>query len=373
MFDLSVSEITRGGILFSTVFYFAILLLYWKKCTNLHYSCTGNETRRLFFLVLVFSVLSWTNGDWLHYKILVTDASVIDNSNSGMEVFYEKLSQIVKYNYLLFRIIVWGGALCLLTISFRNFGIDCSFALFLLLAVFINYFDYSRSALGIATYFAGLSILTKEKKITSIIIGVVLILLAPCFHRSVTVLVYLTLLIFLPINKRTIPVIVIALVVLYTALKGYFASFMLDLIKSDGELSAKAAFYLNQDRNAIVSGTVIGIIVGYWKYLIFYGYIIGESVYLLKEGNYRNVAFPIKALYKVCFGLFVFAILMYFFNLGHMAFYYRFLMMTYVPLIIIAVYLFKNGMMPQRIFMSLLWFGSGYLMFDFLYRCAIGQ
>ena len=373
MFDFTNTAITRSGIIFSTLFYFTILLLYWKRCTKFTYIFSTKENKNIFFLVLLFSVVSWTNGDWFHYKLIINNPSVINDNASNMETFYEKLAQFVRHNYLLFRIVVWGSALALLTLSFKNYKIDRACALFLLLAVFINYFDYSRSALGIATYFAGLSILTKEKKLISILIGAGLILLAPSFHRSTTMLVFLTLIILLPVNKKTIPIIAILLVIMFTALKGYFASFMASVIESDGDLSAKASFYMTQERNAIVSGSIIGLIIGYWKYTVFYVFMICESVYMFKDSNYKVLPFSIKAIYKVCFGTFIFAILMYFFNIGHMAFYYRFLSMTYVPLIIIAVYLFKNRMMPHKVYMGMLWFGSGYLMFDFLYRSAIGQ
>jgi len=370
MFDFSTTEITHGGIIFCAMFYFFIVFKYRSIYTVVRPK-SDRKSNLLFILVGIFSVFSWTNGDWFHYQYLIQVASY-NGEITGMESFYEKLIKFVNSNFFLFRIVVWGGALFLLILSFRLFKVDAGCAVYLLLAVFINYFDYSRSALGIAVYFAGLSLLLSSNKIMYKAIGISLICAASLFHRSTMVLTYLTLVGFVPIRKNNILPIVLALLISFYAIKSYFMIFMEGLIGSGGDLAVKASFYMEQERESIVSGTIIGIIIGYWKYFVFYVYFGLITFYLFKQGNYQSTSFAIRATYNVMFGLFVFAILMYFFNIGHMAFYYRFLSMTYVPLIILSVYQFKNNFMPRKIYLALLLFGSGYLSFDFLYRCVIG-
>lgn len=374
MIDFTVTAITRDGILFCTVFYLLILAVFWKKGTSCKYVATTGNLCWFFLSVLVFVLMSWTNGDWFHYQGMM-QLGMYGGMRTGMEEFYEDVIQYVNGNYLLFRTIVWGSALVLLCLAFRVLEIEVTTALFLVFAVFVNYFDYSRSALAIAVYFFGLGVMLRGSNWIYKACGVLIICYASYFHRSATLLSLLTVLCILPINKRTLLPILILLIVGFSSVKGLVLS-SLEEVALSGEdgLAEKTSFYLNQNRSdrEMVTGSAVGMIIGYWKYTVFYLYFAAVTYFMFKGRNYKTVPFSIKAVYKVLFGLMIFAVLMYFFNVGHLALYYRFLMMTYVPITIVIVYLYRSRLIPRRFYMGLLYFGAGYVAFEFLYRSAIG-
>lgn len=266
-----------------------------------------------------------------------------------------------------------GTRITLLFKSFNLFGAPAYVALFFMFAVFINYFDYSRNALGIAVYFFGLSIFLSYKSWLIRLLGLGILCCASYFHRSTMVLILLTPLCFFPINKKTIIPIVIFLILSFTALKGLFLSFMDNAMSSDDAgIANKTSFYINQERGEMVSGSIIGILTGYWKYSVFYVLFIADTIILFKNTVYRQLPFQIKALYNIMAGLLIMSVMIYCFNIGHLALYYRFLMMLYVPLTVITVYLFTHKLMKKKTYINLLMYSSGYVAFEFLYRSATG-
>lgn len=370
MFDFTTTSITQSGIIICTVFYLAMIALYWKPATIAGACHTRKSTRVLFLFVLIFAIMSWTNGDWIHYKEYIQNSDV---SNDSMEDFYNWLKVVVSSNYLLFRIVVWGSALVLLFKAINFYGVSGYPALFFLFAIFINYFDYSRNALGLAVYFFGLSVFLSDKSWFVRLLGIGILCCATYFHRSTLALVLLTPLCIFPINKKTVFPIIICLIVAFAALKGLFLSFMDNAMNSDNTAIAnKTSFYLNQERGEMVSGSLIGILTGYWKYSVFYVLFAVDTIILFRNEVYRQLPFRIKALYNIMAGILILSLMIYYFNVGHLALYYRFLMMMYVPLTVITVYLFTRKIITRRTYLRLLMYCGGYVAFEFLYRSAIG-
>lgn len=370
MFDFTTTSITQTGIIICTVFYFLMIAVYWKSATIAGAYHTPKSTRVLFLLVLVFAIMSWTNGDWMHYRHFVQDGI---GSSESMEDFYNWLKETVSGNYLLFRIVVWGLALIMLIMAFRLYGIAEYDGLFFLFVVFINYFDYSRSALGIAVYFCGLAVMLSGKSWKRRLFGIIVLSCATYFHRSTVVLIMLTPLCFFPINRKTAVPIIIVLILSFMSLKGLFLSFMDKAISSDDAgMADKASYYINQERGTIVSGSIIGILIGYWKYSVFYILFIFDTLVIFKREVYRELPSQVKALYNIMASLLILSVMIYYFNIGHLALYYRFLMMLYVPLTVITVYLFSNHYIKRFTYLKLLAYCGGYVGFEFLYRSAIG-
>lgn len=370
MFDFSITSITQAGIIVCTIFYLAMLAFYWKPATTTDACHNRKDTRVLFLLVLIFAIISWTNGDWMHYRHFIQESI---GSSDSMEDFYNWLKEAVRGNYLLFRTVVWGLALFLLFKAFYLYKVSEYTALFFLFAVFINYFDYSRSALGIAVYFFGLSVFLSDKKMLVRLLGICILCCSTYFHRSTLGLVFLTPLCFFPINKKTVFPILICLIFAFATLKGLFISFMDNAMDSeDVGMASKSSFYLNQERGTIVSGSIIGVLIGYWKYSVFYILFVVDSIIVFKKSVYMQLPFRIKALFNIMAGILIISVMIYYFNVGHLALYYRFLMMMYVPLTVITVYLFTHKLMGKRTYIRLLMYSGGYVAFEFLYRSVIG-
>lgn len=375
MFDFNISSMTREGIWFCTFFYFLILCLFWGKSTQVIPDSKAKKKNYIFLwvLVLIFALLSWTNGDWFHYLAMVSSFSGIGGDLGGLEMFYQYLILFTNGNYLAFRIVVWGLALILLTNSFSKLEIDTTISVFFLFAVFIDYFDYSRSALGIAVFFWGYSIyLTKHNRLIRIA-GLAICLCSMYFHRSTMVLPLLGFVSLIPLRRRYLLVVIGLLALSFFSLKDIFVSTLDSFLSSEDEgLAYRANLYLNLERGQMITGNFIGMVTSSWKYSVFYVLFAYSTNIIYKNNLYDKLPVHIRTIYNFSFALVVFSTMMYMFNIGHLAFYYRYLMMLYAPLTIVVVYLFQNNHITRYQFKNLLLYSAGIVMFTFLYRSAIG-
>lgn len=373
MFDFTVNSITRSGIIFCTVFYFFMVLKYWKSffTLNNHEYITKRYGSVFILLFFTFVVTSWTNGDWHHYMTYVR--SYTGSGSTGLESFYEWVIQITHQNYLLFRIVVWGLATFFLCKSVKNYGVNLYMAILFLFIIYIDYFDYSRAALGISCYMCGFSLLVSDKKSNlKKILSLAIIACSYFFHRSMLVLIALTVFIMVPINKRTIIPIFAVLFFAFAAFKGLMIDVLNDVMNSEDEgMASRAILYGTAERKSLIgNASFLGTITSTWKWIIILVNFIVVSVTYFK--NKSICSRPITMLYRLSFVILTLAGMIYITNFGHLALFYRVYGMSYIALTILACYFYQNQIMTKQTFYNLLYFGGGYMAFTWLYRCYIG-
>lgn len=152
----------------------------------------------LFFL---YTMTSFINGDYFNYIRWIDLA--LNSPYSNVEPFYKELLTIINSNYLVFRTVVWGGALLLFIRTVQRLEIPVSLSLFVLFAIFVLLFSYARATLAMAVYFYGVSFFIapfKNNRIVSFIIAAALVLLSRSFHSSAIVMIAITPIIFLSSN-----------------------------------------------------------------------------------------------------------------------------------------------------------------------------
>ena len=101
------------------------------------------------FLMLLFCLFSFWGTDWYGYLNYFTAVKSGWEDRVPMEDVYIWLMEVLP-SYLLFRFIVWGGALLLLLKSVSNFEINKKLFLFLFCSIFLIWFTYARASLGMA-------------------------------------------------------------------------------------------------------------------------------------------------------------------------------------------------------------------------------
>lgn len=373
MFDFTVNSITRVGIIYCSVFYFFMVLKYWNSFFTLknHEFITKRNGNVFILLFFAFVLTSWTNGDWHHYMYFVR--SYTGAGSTGFESFYEWVIQITHKNYLLFRVVVWGLATIFLCKTTKNFGVNLYMALLFLFIIYIDYFDYSRAALGISCYMCGFSLLVLDKKLNlRKILALTLIVGSFFFHRSMLVLIVLTVFIVVPINKRTIILFFVTLFFAFAAFKGLFVDVLNDVMTFEDEgMASRAILYGTVERESLVgNASFLGTITSTWKWIIILVNFIIVSLAYFK--NKSICSRPVTMLYRLSFFILTLAGMIYFTNFGHLALFYRVYGMSYIALTILSCYFYQNQIMTRRTFYNLLYFGGGYMAFTWLYRCYIG-
>lgn len=374
MFDFHIDTLTRGGIFFCALFYFFILLRYGRVylVKDRLKNATRLDKRCFILLFFIFVVTSWTNGDWFHYKEYVKTFNPVDKTS--MEGFYNFVIAKVHSNYLLFRCVVWGLATFLLYKCIKVSGVDPYMTMAFLFVIFIDYFDYSRAALGLTCYMLGLNLLVSEdKRLSRKLIALGLIFCSVLFHRSMAMLICLTPFSLIPINKKTFIFILVALFLVFSIAQGFFVDLLTELMESEDDgLALRAKLYGNAETEALISSnsSLLGWLVAIWKWMIPYVLFITASVYFFKyEGCIKK---QIVIIYRFTFYLIALATMIYFMKFGHTALFYRVYNMSYIAISILLCYLYQNDIISSKNFRALLFFAGGYMVFTWLYRCYIG-
>ena len=336
--------------------YSFFIIHYYKTCTiDLFNSSIPKNNSWLFIWSAILVIYLCIDNDWYHYQQMVWNYDFSVGAINYGEKIYGLIARIVNKNYILFRIIVWGGALLLSKQTFERYEVNVNAAIYFLISVFVLKFGYARSTLGMACYFYGLSFWTsplKGKKLLSITIGCLFFWLSTLFHSSCSVLVALTISIFLPINKFTVVGSFILLPILGIYLKSFF-----DLISLSGSLSDE---YLINRMNSYSDridnqANLFGIISNIIMYGTFFIPLIGIVVIVLKD-TMRLTCSQLK-LFKVTFSLTILSITFLFTGLSTNVYFYRLLFMTFIPISIFVVALYKKGYLTKKYFKLILYWG----------------
>lgn len=134
-------------------------------------------------LCVIFCLFSFWGTDWFHYLELFP---MLQSGERGhMEEVYVWIVQNLSPNYLLFRLIIWGGAFFLFIKTLNRLDISVDLALLLFVIFSIIWFSYARATLAMTIiYFAGEIMFRSEKRFISLIQGTVLLCFSAFFHKS---------------------------------------------------------------------------------------------------------------------------------------------------------------------------------------------
>lgn len=188
--------------LMSNVLMFVILLYVAKN--NL-YDNKKNVNLFVIIGIVVFCLFAFWGSDYYRYKELFTNYY---NTQSlvHIEKAYEPIFRIAT-NYIVFRLIIWGGALLILLWAFHRLNLQMDIVLFVFLVLYLLRFSYARVSLGVAIMFLGYSFLInpfKPGKLVSFVIGLLLLFFSLSFHKTMLLAIIAIPLAFLKWNRSTL-------------------------------------------------------------------------------------------------------------------------------------------------------------------------
>ena len=107
MDSLLPNEQTAGLVLFNIVI---LLLLFFtlKEALEPPHMVSLAKYRFALFLCVIFCVFSFWGTDWFHY--LEKFPMLLSGEKGHMESIYVWIAQNLSPNYIIFRLIIWGGA-----------------------------------------------------------------------------------------------------------------------------------------------------------------------------------------------------------------------------------------------------------------------
>ena len=365
MIDFSWTECTRGLSLFFVFIYLLFVVVYYKKnVTNFSFQKNrGNFWMILFALLLILIVAASNQSDWFSYQRLVKEYDFTPGAFHHTEPIYGVIIRIVNRNYLLFRIVVWGGAFLLVSLTLQRFEVNPNISIFFIISAYLLTFNYARATLAMAFYFYGLSFLIKPIKgfrIWSLLLMAVFFFCAYSFHHSLLALVFLTIMAYMPLNKPyMIVIMLIALPFIAMLVQNSFA--FVDAFEEES-LSNKLELYSNVQKGRM---NLFGLLRYTIQYGSFYVPIVLDTIIVMK--HYRQLDRPIIRLHRVMLAITVFSLTFLFMGLENQIMYYRFLYMTFIPIVIISVYLLEHSLLKKRQYTAIVLLGMLNQLYTLLY------
>lgn len=353
MFDFTWSGHTLSNIFYCVIIYLLFIVVYYKRYVTFALYQYNKTNYWLVLAALLLIITACIDGDWFSYREMVYNYDFIVGAYNHGEPIYAYIIRFIHNNYLLFRIIVWGGALGITCLTFYRFGVNINTAVFFLIAVFLVKFNYSRATLGMASYFLGLSFLLKPGK-SNIFIRFIIVVF--CFwggyefHHSIILLIFVTIVAYLPMEK---PYVVLILLVLLPFFASFFHDNFLLIDQLENEyISKKLNNYIERDTG---SSNIYGKIAGIISYGAFILPIIIDTIIVAK--NSKTIELPIKRLYRITIVTSLLAFMFAFMGLNSTVFIYRILFMTMIPLTILTVYLYENKLMTLKTYSAVVIWG----------------
>ena len=259
-------------LVFSNLLMIAFLLLLSKKAFREPYTFRPWRRYLVILTSFVFCLFSFWGTDWFHYAEMYFSILYVSGFNTSLESVYSLIAA-VSPNYLVFRAIIWGVALYLLCLMSKHVSLRGDLLLAVFCAVWLIDFSYGRVVMAYTMMFLGGSLLMKpigDKRLVSLMLGIVLLLLSLFFHKTAFFGVALVILALFPrlLNKRTFVLAMIMYPFVLLMVQLLLMQFMDTAVDARDHSSSSTVgqAYLNEDTREIGPAYLLYLILRYVPY-----------------------------------------------------------------------------------------------------------
>jgi len=355
MIDIHFNEITVGTYWYCFIMFFLTSFIGMMSLSKTRCAIRETFLSKIFLLLMFIMILtSFDNLDYFGYKDIV--GQVRGNNIPHMEPWYGYIAAFVNKNYLLFRTIVWGGAMFLCYYTAKNLNLPSGvFMVFLFVAFWIE-FHYSRATAAMAVYFFGVSLVLNKDggiKLLKNILGIIILVVSLQFHKSMALMIPIALMMFIPLNKKMLIWLLILTPVLVIVLRNSFMDLL--VLETDNEQGNLIMNKFNAySEREMVSSNWKGMLANVFNYARYYVlfYFITESLIKAK----MQVPYHLAGLYKIVLGIMLTCHSLLFLSSNSYTLYYRYLYMSMIPMSLIWVGLFKYNIIKASEFNKMLYF-----------------
>lgn len=291
----------------------------------------------LFFLFCIFPLYSPDTFAYYTYYLLIKQ-----DNHFGIpieQIYFDLISRIDSF--IIFRLIVWGGACTCVWITLKSLKIKMGTFLLFFIGLFILKYSYARVFLSFALVFLGLAVFYKDKRtLISKITGISIIISASLFHKSAVlgVSVALVTIIIPTLNKNIVKFLLLLYPFLIILTEVLISNFFETGFDENDLAQNTAQHYLKADTRELGIGKMIeNILTRYSFYAAAYLYIV-----MVFKGNFKQLPLKIQKFATAGF-LIVYLSSVFIFDLGYntQVYYYRLLHFSIIPISVFLGYLFQ--------------------------------
>lgn len=353
------TECSWGMYMFSTMFFLFIVSWYWNKYNTKRYLKKKIDYGFL-SLIILYILTAFYNGDYWHYLLYVFK---LDMRYAPSEEIYDKIVALAGENYMFFRLIVWGGALMLFIKTAQCCKLNVNSSLYFLFAMYIGVFDYARATLAMAVYFCGFAMLTTSTKVNliKIISSLLIICLSYTFHTSMSVVIAMTIIIFIPLNKKMLLIMLIAIPMLMSILNVLLSVFLGYNLETMASVYEKIEEY--QSFETIREYSFLENVRLTWLYCTFFVPFIFSTYIMFFKNKFEQFPFYVKSFYKIIFAIIMLAVSTKSMGFNNNVLFYRYLYISMIPLTLLVCYLRESGYISFSMYRKILFLGIYHMCF----------
>ena len=292
-------------ILYNVVIWFVCFGITRNNATDFYKKggAIVHPQRSIIFIYLLFlfqALFIFYGGDDARYEKEVTESATFVgqdyNIAMGLESLYYYIAALVGGNYILWKMVVYGGALILtyltsLNIKSNNFLFLYSFVLFVLAN-----FGSSRNALAIAIFVYGISLIKINRKI-SVILGIAISALSIFAHNSMILPVVLLFVSFFKIKKSRFFILLLA-IPLFVFIVNKIPDFLFMRTEiMESHLGNRVEAYDDASGNMAYRTSVFNNLYDILNYIAVATFLF----YSLRMDNRRNLPLSLSVIIRVSF------------------------------------------------------------------------
>ena len=338
------------GGLYMVIFVYAA----WKTLLKAPKDKRKVKVSALFILLYftAYAMFYCVNPDYFSYRDWVS-ADLFDLATWTREMVYAYIIIFcrlvnISYPFELFRFIVWGGALLLVSLTARLYR-DILVPSLVLLFLFVFYsgtFSYARSSLAMAVYFLGVGIIMGEHHFFIKLLGLGLAICSYFFHHEMIIGIGILPSLIVPFEKKKTVLLSFLLLLMMIGAIVYINSnlALVEAIFGDDEISQKMETY--NERGAGIFR--ISTFISYFN--IFYPFILTTS-YFFKR---KHVPKTIAGMYRITLVLLLATIAFSIVSGARSTYTYRVLYIAIVPMAFLIAYCYTQGYIKKHQFAFML-------------------
>lgn len=368
MFDITPKDYDFGQNVYCLLLY-AFLMVYTYRYNVDYKTVSFRNAKELTWILIggfgLYCLTSFNDHDYYAYYKVVDAMRVWPEFPTHLEEVYIKIMAFAHYNYLGFRLIIWGSAIALYCWTAKTIKLNISHAVFVLAACYFDLFGYARASLAMAFVFCGYALFSQSTSIVKRILGVLIFICAWFFHRSIFVAMALMVVMpFVPFNRNTMRIIIIALPLIIIAVRLLFADMLNTALLMDEDQVSRMGRYAEKAGSQL---NLMGKIRSVFEYGRFY---VPLYICITACSKYQSTGLIPKitmAFTKAATGIVLIGTSMFFIGLETNVFAYRIMYMSMIPLSLSVTSLYKNNLITRKEFLWCIGVGIAGVSYILLY------
>lgn len=308
----------------------------YKPAANHNQQLASSRKNFGIFIILIISLFAVQDTDYYHYKTALYEMS--QGQMLHFEDIYYKIGELVNYNYLLFRFVVWGSALGVFLATVKRLNVPTSMVLFFFVTMYLTKFSYARASLAMAIGLFGFSFVIKPIRMRcfSYILGTSLILISLSFHKSAIFMIPIYSLSLFRFNKHLLWVLILLFPLGYYLISEYGIELLMGAENDDMIISSAQGYLMKSSHKKGIAVLMLHFLSRMPYYIFLYVILSDIQAHLnetLPKYQRAMINIPIYVIYLASLFLFNYSV-------STEVLYYRFLYYSILPLSIIIPLLF---------------------------------